>query len=194
MLEPQHTDPDHARQPDTDPQPRGLLYISDVQALRRADAVSFHVHDDNAYIHACLTTWAFAQPRIYTATEQRLFPDGDSHDRRRRIEVTADIVGFDDQGRWHERHLPGAAALTSIHAARLDDVWRSIAAFLHVDDIVALHWRADNTNKIQHAADAGLHADELRIGVHRGGRRWVFLLDVLVSADNTTRMITRTGT
>lgn len=66
----------------------GLLYVSDVQALRRAEAVSFHTGDTSTWIDASLT--AADEGRIYTAKEQRLFPDAEGLGRRRRIEVAAD--------------------------------------------------------------------------------------------------------
>jgi hypothetical protein len=87
--------------------------------------VSFHTGDTSTWTDASLTP---PGERIYTAAEHRLFPDAEGLGRRRRIEVAADIVGYDDQRRWHERHLPGACAFAMIGAARFDDVWRSVAA------------------------------------------------------------------
>jgi hypothetical protein len=181
--EPGHTDPCTS---DTD-QPRGLLYISDVQALRRAEAVVFHASDGIGLIDADLTDLAGNQPRIYTAKEQQLFPDAADRDRRRRIDVAADIAGYDGHRRWHDHRLPGATALATVSGAQFDDVWRSVAAFLRVGDIVRLHWRADN-NTDQLIA-RGLHRDELSILVRRGRRRWTFLLDVSIRPQDT-RMIT----
>src|SRR6266545_3333956 len=169
MAEHRHTEPDHADRSTTHADPVGLLYISDVQALRAADAVAFHTTSDGvAYIDACLSSAGFGEPRIYTARQQRLFPDADRHDRRRRIEVAADIAGFGTQRRWHQHHLPGATAFTLVDTAQLDEVWRSVAAFLRVGDVIRLHWRADNR------ADA-LHA--------------MFLLDVQIRSD-PVRMVT----
>ena len=188
MTDPHRIESDHTHPADRDEAQRGLLYISDVQALQRADRVSFHVENGHGHLDALLTTWPFAEPRIYTPKEQRLFPDGDTVDRRRRIEVDATIVGFDEHRQWHERSLPGTNACHTIHPARLDEVWRSVAAFLRVGDVIAVHWRADaNTD---HLTAAGLHRDELRIGVRRGKRRFEFLLAVSVSTPNT-RMVTR---
>ena len=189
MAEHRQTEPEHTDQPTTHADPVGLLYISDVQALRGADAVSFHTTGDGvARIHACLSSAAFGQPRIYTARQQRLLPDADHRDRRRRIEVAADIAGFDAQRRWHEHHLPGATALTIIDAAQLDEVWRSVATFLRPGDMLRLHWRADSPTDA--LSDPDLHRDELCIAVTRGARRWMFLLDVQVRPD-PVRMITR---
>jgi hypothetical protein len=141
--------------------------------------VSFHTTGDGvADIHACLSSAAFCQPRIYTARQQRLYPDADQRDRRRRIVVAAGICGYDATRRWHEHHLPGATAFTLIDAAQLDEVWRSVAAFLRVGDVIRLHWRADNPADA--LRDPELHRDELRIAVRRGARRWMFLLDVQV--------------
>jgi len=182
-----HTPPEHTCQPDVDPDPRGLLYVSDVQALQLADTVVLHHRDGVGHIDAGLTTWAFAAPRIYTARQQRLFPDADGHDRRRRIKVASDVVGYADNRRWHEHGQAAATALATVHAAGLDDVWRTVAALLRTGDIIGLHWTAGNNSR--GIDEAGLHTDELRLVVHRGRRRWVFLLDVRVGVDNTNRMI-----
>jgi hypothetical protein len=189
---PRQTDPDNTRRPETADDERGLLYISDLQALRRADSVVFHLTGDGtAYIDAHLSTVTHPEPRIFTATEQRLFPDIDGSDRRRRIPVTAGIVGFDDKRRWHEQGLPDATASAMIHVARLDELWRSIAAFLRVGDVVSLHWWASNNNG--YITQAGLHRDELRLVIRRGRRRWAFLVKVELCPDNTARMIRRTS-
>jgi hypothetical protein len=179
----EHTDPTTSH---TDPV--GLLYPSDVQALRAADAVTFHTTGDAAFIDACLSSAAFAAPRIYTARQQQLFPDGERRDRRRRIAVAADIAGFDAQLRWHEHQLPDAAAFTAIDAAQLHEVWRSITTLLRPSDVIRLHWRADDPTDALN--DPELHRDELRLGVTRGARRWLFLLDVHVRPQ-PVRMITR---
>jgi hypothetical protein len=188
MAEYRPTEPEHTDEPSTHTDPVGLLYVSDVQALRGADTVSFHTVDGEAYIHACLSGAVLGQPRVYTPRQQRLFPDAQRRDRRRRIEVAADIAGFDAQRRWHEHHLPGATAFTIIDAAQLDEVWRSLAAFLRVGDVIGLHWRADNPADV--LRDPALHRDELRLAVRRGARWWMFLLDVQVRRD-PARMITR---
>ncbi len=110
MTDPRQTNPDNTQQPETEQDERGLLHISDVQALRRADRICFQVRrDGTAYIDADLTTWAHPEPRIFTATQQRLFPDAHHTDRRRRIHVGATIVGFDRDGRWHEHARPEPA-------------------------------------------------------------------------------------
>jgi hypothetical protein len=168
-----------------DPQP---LARNDVQALKRADAVTFRHHNGHNRVDARLTTWPFTAPRIYTTTEQRLFPDAENVDRQRHVPVDADVAGFDEHRAWHERDLPGIAASVAIPNARLDDVWRSITQFLKAGDVLRLRWRADNnTDQLTHL---GLHRDELRVGVLRGPQTWEFLLAVSV-ADTTHRMVLR---
>jgi hypothetical protein len=188
MSEQRQADPDHADQPV--PEARaGPLDLSDVRALRRADRVSFHHHQGQGYIHADLTTWPPPEPRTYTPRQQRLFPDPDGVDQRRRIEVDTFIVGFDHTRRWHwhERTLPGASAVHIVHSARLDEAWRSIAAFPRAGDVITLHWQADNNTG--HVAAAGPHRDEPRPGVVRGRRRWQFLVDVDVATQNGRMVI-----
>jgi hypothetical protein len=74
--------------------------------------------------------------------------------------------------------LPGATACASIGGAQFHDVWRSVAAFLRVGDVLRLRWLADNTTDQVIAAD--LHRDDLHIEARRGRRLWTFLLDVTV--------------
>ena len=187
----QPSEHDHITLDSGDAEPVGLLYVGDVHALRRAETVAFRSGDGSSWIDAGLFSAPAGTPRVYTATEQRLFPDADALDRRRRIPVVGDIAGFDERQRWHEHHLPTATAYATIGAARLDEVWRSISAFVRVGDMVRLHWRADNTS--DGLVDPEWHRDELSIGIHRGRRRWMFLLDVQIRPD-PARMITRTPT
>ena len=102
--------------------------------------------------------------------------------------MAGDIAGFDDTRRWHEHHLPGAAALSVFEAAQLDEVWRSVTALLRPSDVLRLHWRADDPTDA--LGDPALHRDELRLGVTRGTRRWLFLLAVRVLPE-PVRMVTR---
>ena len=178
-----HTDPATSH-----PDPAGLLCPSDVQALRAADTVTFHTSDTGGFIDASISSAAFATPRIYTRRQQQLFPDGDRLDRRRRITVGGDIAGFDQARRWHEHHLPAATATTTVHAAHLHEVWRSITALLRPADVIELRWRADD--RTDPLSDPVLHRDELRLGVTRGSRGWLFLLDVRVRPE-PARMVTR---
>lgn len=185
----EHRQSEHTEAATSHDGPVGLLYPGDVLALRAADTVTFHTSaGGDAFIDAGLSSAAFAQPRIYTTRQQQLFPDGDRLDRRRRIAVAGAIAGFDDARRWHDHDLPGAAALTVFGAAQLDEVWRSITALLRPSDVLRLHWRADDPTDA--LGEAVLHRDELRLGVTRGARSWLFLLAVHMRPE-PVRMITR---
>ncbi|MEU7874279.1 hypothetical protein [Dactylosporangium sp. NPDC049140] len=173
--------------PTGDADPVSGLDRSDVHALQVANTVLFQTTSTGACIDACLTSAAFTEPRSYETRQQRLFPDGDRLDRRRRIPVAADITGFDTNHRWHAHHLPGTAALTGIDACGLHEVWRTIVDLLRPGDVLRLHWRADATTDA--LTDPDLHRDELRLIVARGQRRWVFLLDVQLRP-HPARMIT----
>ena len=154
-----------------------------MQALRRADTVSLSAADGGGVIDAALTTLAGDAPRIYTAKEQALFPDTCGPNRYRRIEVAADIAGFDTARRWHDHQLPGATATATIDGAQLSEVWRSVAAFVRVGDIVRLRWHADVTT--DQLTSSGLHRDDLLIEIRRGARLWTFLLHVAVRPPGT---------
>jgi len=147
--------------------------------------VVLHAADGVGYIDACLTDSSGDQPRIYTAKQQQLFPDPVGRGRRRRIEVAADIAGYDQQHRWHDHRLPGATA--HAHIGGFDELWRTAAALLRVGDIVRLHWWADN-NTDQLIA-LGLHRDELSFVVRRGKQVSMFLLEVAIRPQ-ATRMVT----
>jgi hypothetical protein len=183
-----HGNPPESDPPDADPEPdpHGLLYLGDVQALRRADTVTIHALDGIASIRATLN--APHGLRIYTAAEQRVFPDGAGYLRHRLITVDADIAGFDPSGRWHERDLKAAATLVIDHAA-LHEVWQTLTALLRIGDVPRLRFRADSAHDGPPAA--GLHRDELHLLVHRGQREWAFLLEVAVRPAST-RMVTPT--
>lgn len=181
-------DPPDADPPDADlePDPHGLLYASDVQALRRADTVTIHAQDGIGSIRATLN--APDGLRIYTASQQRAFPDADGYRRHRLITLDADIAGFDATGHWHEHDLSAAATLVIEHAA-LHEVWQTLTAFLRTGDVPRLRFRADSVQ--DRLAGTGLHRDELHLLVHRGRRPWTLLLEVAVrSAD--TRMVSPT--
>jgi hypothetical protein len=172
------------RDTDLESDPHGLLYACDVQALRRADTVTIHAQDDLGSIRATLTT--SDRLRIYTAAQQRAFPDAAGYRRHRVITLDADIAGFDTTGHWHEHDLPAAATLVIEHAA-LHDVWHTITALLHVGDVRRLRFRADSTH--DPLTGTALHRDELHLLVRRGRHQWMFLLEVAVRPTHT-RMVT----
>jgi hypothetical protein len=169
---------------DLEADPHGQLYASDIQALRRADSITIHAQHGLGGIRATLN--APDGLRIYTAAQQRAFPDAAGHARHRLITVDADIAGFDPAGHWHEHDLPAAAGLVIEHAA-LHDVWPTLAPALHVGDVLRLRFRADRTPDFP--LGAGWHRDELYLLVGRGRHRWTFLLEVTVRCTEQ-RMVT----
>jgi hypothetical protein len=169
--------------------PRGLLFISDVQALRQAEAVTFQASNGVGVIDAWLTTVVGDPLRVYTAKQQQLFPVTAGHGRHRRIEVAADIAGYDSRRVWHDHWLPHTAAVWPLGGAQLEELWRSVAAFLRVGDVLRLRWLADTT--ISQLASVGLHRDDLCVEVRRGKRLWTFLLHVAVRPQQD-RIVTTT--
>lgn len=181
MLPHPGVDPWHT---DLEPDPHGLLYASDLQALRRADTVTIRAQDRLGSIRATLT--ADGGLRIYTASQQRAFPDAAGYRRHRVITLDADIAGFDTTGHWQEHDLRAAATLVIEHAA-LHEVWQSVTALLHVGDILRLRFRADSTH--DPLTGTSLHRDELHLLVRRGRHQLTFLLEVAVRPTDT-RMVT----
>jgi hypothetical protein len=169
---------------DLEPDPHGLLYTGDLQALRRADTVCIRAQDGLGSIRATLS--ADDGLRIYTASQQRAFPDAAGYRRHRLITVDAGIAGFDTTGRWHEHDLPAAATLVIEHAA-LHDVWQTVTAFLHVGDVLQLRFRADSGH--DPLTGTCLHRDELHLLVGRGRHQFTFLTEVTVRPAET-RMVT----
>jgi hypothetical protein len=188
MLDQPQRDPQPCN-PNTDhggPDPHGLVYYSDVQALRRADTITVRAQDGLGSIHATLT--APDGLRIYTTQQQRALPDAAGYQRHRRITLDADIAGFDNHRRWHEQQLPGAAAATVIDHAALHEVWQSIAGFLRPGDVLRLRFRADSSH--DPLSEYRLHRDELHLLVQRGRRQWTFLLEVAVRTGDNRMVIT----
>ncbi|GIF02000.1 hypothetical protein [Paractinoplanes rishiriensis] len=184
--EPERDPPPGIGHTDDGPDPHGLLYYSDVKALRHADTITVRAQDGLGSIQATLT--APDGLRIYTAQQQRAFPEAAGFVRHRRITVDADIAGFDSGRRWHDQ-LPGAAAATVIDTAALNDIWQSIAAFLRTGDVLRLRFRADSSH--DPLSGYPLHRDELYLIIQRRHRRWMFLLDVTVRPSGN-RMVTTT--
>ncbi len=174
----------------------------DIIALGTADGVSFHHGPDGAEIRGYLRTYG-GSLRIYTAREQKLFPRTGNVDGERMsvLPVGSKMTGFNDGGgMWRGEDHPQARAFHTIGSARYDDDWRTVLDLLKTDDVLELHWRADNNTDI--TRNAGLHIDELRLLVHRNGgkhaehgkgRTLSLLLDVSTGRDNSARMIRRHG-
>jgi hypothetical protein len=174
------------------------LTADDITALRKADSVTFHYFRGEGYIRAHLRGGFYATARVYTARQQRLFPIADSYsaDRERRIDVHTSMHGYGTDSN-HGWHLDRGAdsnpeAFYMEHSGQYSPVWMTIANLMRAGDIIRLYWTADNNT--QYVDTAGLHADELRIGIVRNGKI-VHTLSVAhsLTPDNSARMVKRYG-
>ena len=160
------------------------LAAEDVAALRVADAVTFHTFRGRGYVRAHKRVGPGRD--VFTAREQRLYPDPDGRERLR--EIGADYA-------LASAERPGALAATQwaafymIGMAQYVPSWQTIAALLRTGDVLQLAWLADNNS--DNIRDAGLHADELRLHVMRSGRVMTFQIAHSVTPDNSARMIHR---
>ncbi len=168
-------------------------------ALRAADSLSFHTHDGRAFIRAYRERGSGG---VYTAREQRLFPDARDFawSRFREIETNFFASGYGDGSTswstgWGEG-APRLAAYASISGKDYGDgTWPTIAQALRPGDTLSLSWVADNNSDV--IRDAGLHTDRLTLRVTRGygdkRKQYAFHVDERTSLDNSARMIRRNG-
>jgi hypothetical protein len=157
----------------------------DVAALRAADSVTFHTHKGRAFIKAHKRP---APGRdVYSAREQRLYPVTDGTERTREITADHSILGCESG--WAE--LKDAAAFYMIGTAQFSATWPTIAELIRAGDQLQLVWTADNNS--QYITNAGLHADELALGITRGDRTMTLKIGYSVAPDNSARMIDRNG-
>lgn len=170
-----------------------VLTRDDIAALRAADDVTLHVFKGRGCVRARLRGYS-AQPRIYSAREQRLFPDVDAQLdwRTRDVVASHSVVGYSERAsmEWSDRSDPNYYA----YASFVDEaVWRTIAGVMRPGDSVHLSWIADNN--CGNTREVGFHHDELRLLLTgpEGKNRRTFLARVEVGPDNTARMVQRYG-
>lgn len=180
---------------------RVTLSSDDVTALRTADSVTFHYGPASTrYVPTCIRAHARGgyadQPRIWTAREQRLFPEVGNIDTDRMRIVMPDrssmsgYFGESGMSTWHGADRPQAVAYHMMHYA--SDEWLTIANLMRAGDSVRLSWQADNNYDA--LREVGFHADELRLSVHRGESRVMhFLITRSVGPHNSARMIRPDG-
>lgn len=172
----------------------GVLARLDLTALRLADAVTFH-HNASAEggprISLHLESRMSDEPRIFTATQQRVFPTADGRGRQRDIRLESSASGYASGGLpgWSSSDARPLFCFYMIHSAQFSQSWRTVARLLRVGDRLALQWVADNNTET--LIDAGLHNDQLHLYVHRAGDRLVFPIATSVCPDNSARMIRR---
>lgn len=174
------------------------LTRDDIHALKAADGVTFHHSQRHGTRVRLYLRTSAGEPRIWTATEQRLFPmmeDGRAADRYRDLAVESRMGGYRDGGEtsWNGDTHPQAEGYASNLACKFNHDWQTVVGLLRIGDRLVLQWNADNNTET--IREHGLHHDELRVEIRRTGRRrpMSFLIDSRVCADNSARMIRRNG-
>lgn len=163
------------------------LSTEDVAAMRLAEEVSLHHDDGTSLIRLYLRgSWQPQPPRVFTARQQRLFPntrDVGAHERSRTIACEAALSGYDEP-------IMDRSTVSCFWAgSALRDTWRTVTDLVKPGDRVTLHWVAGNNN--EYLTDAELFNDEVLLCVARGKRKLVFAVAHTICADNTARMIAR---
>lgn len=153
---------------------------NDIQALKHADAVTFHhLYDGSSEIRA----HAQLHGDVWSARDQRLFPETSSHDERMRA------IKVESRIRRYEGASSSPTAFHMIHSARVP-MFQTIVSTLREGDKLTLKWVASNNN--QNVRDIGWQRDELYLVVTREGkktREMTYLITVEVGPDNTARMV-----
>jgi hypothetical protein len=176
------------------------LTADDVASLRKADSVTFHYFRGAGVIRTHLRGGYAAPRRIFTARQQRMFPDTDSYsaDRKREINVITTMHGYEDGGitgwRLGDDYSGDCnpSAFHMEHSGQYSPAWLTIATLIHAGDVLHLVWTADNNTG--YARDNGLHMDELTIKIQRNNKIvHTFHVAHSVTPDNSARMVQRYG-
>lgn len=168
------------------------LTRDDVLALKRCTSVTFNHYSGESYLRA--TIRVHGEPAIYTAMEQRLFPQVDSlsgDERRRQIDASGEMYGYTANGStcWDLTTEPKASAFYMDHFVGPDV--RTVFDLLRAGDTLTLKWIGSNNNENTEAIH--WHRDELRMVVARGEKAMVFLIEAQTGPDNSARMVQRYG-
>lgn len=169
------------------------LTNEDVRALKKARGVVFHHNKDEGEMHLVLDTW-HNDDRVWTKTEQVLFPKTNEYNERRRVlEMPSGIRNFDQD---HPTNSDHATCFEYLQSARVTEEWVTAAESLKAGDYLTLRWTASNNAGIHR--EVGYHNDELRLQVDRpmksgGTKRLTFLLSVNCRPNNSARMVRPSG-
>ena len=154
----------------------------DIRAMRMADDVHFHTYQGRSWIAADLQN--YGRQRIYTAVEQRLFPDTQRYagERSRDIAVATqrltDYSGRDGEYQAFASWCPR-------------EVWLTIVAALRPGDVLGFHWVASNNSENMDAVR--FHHDQLRLVAsdpdRKNNRHWIIRDEF--GPDNLARMVRR---
>lgn len=166
------------------------LTAEDVKAIQKADQVVLRHYKGETTIEASLDRRLSDEPRIYTAVEQRLYPDPSqgSAERTRFIPVHGSLASYERDSL--RRGDEGDTGFWMTSSAQYNDVWRTIASLLRPGDDITVAFVGDAASN-GYVKDAHLHADVVRLHVTRKGaqRPLVFEVDTSICADNTARMV-----
>lgn len=164
------------------------LTADDLAALRMATGIVCQTTREGHAIRAILDRSRYTpEPvAIYSAREQRLFPDTRNHarDRERTMVCGARMTAYGDGDvRYGSDHY------TAFHYEQFPRMseWASIAATMRVGDTVTLQWVASNNSEVTRSA--GFVRDELRVSFGSANRARTFLIDVQVGPRNSARMV-----
>ncbi len=172
----------------TDVEQGPVLGVNDLTAMRMADSVVFR-HLNGATTIELFIGSHTGRPRIYTRSEQVLFPEAAHDQRTRLIEVEGTVTSYGEGTSWGRK----AHAVASIQAAQYDHEWATIVRLLKPRDRASLIFRGDEHTNI-YVREAGLHADTLHLVVRRGrNTEMEFLLDEQITPDNSARMVKMGG-
>ncbi|MET0711084.1 MAG: hypothetical protein ABWZ30_01070 [Jiangellaceae bacterium] len=179
----------------------GTISRDDIAAMFASDSMTLHhlpthLHRDGVgHMIRVYLRGGYAEPHIWTAREQRLFPQTHTDtDRMRTILVASSVMGYGQDGEdaWTTAYGDPELDLACFHS--FYDVARrqTIAGILRPGDVLSLFWAADNNTEI--LRDAGLHSDSVNLIVRRGPeKQLVFRVGESVGRDNSARMIRRHG-
>jgi hypothetical protein len=178
----------------------GELTGDDIAAMRAADGLSFHhlrPGDRDGHHVICAYLRNYGDQRIYTAREQRLFPQPHSESERvRSIAVESRAAGYgygsDATTAWTTEYGDATDARAFASVSTMRATIRTMLDLLRIGDVITLQWTADNNT--ENIRQVGFHADYLTLSARRAsGRVLTFHVDSSTGPDNTARMIRRHG-
>lgn len=139
-----------------------MLSKTDLNALRKADRVSFHI---NSIICTKEPTYEekeknpFAQEMRYDIPVKSLFSD------------------------WKEHNV-----FAFVSCAQISMEYQTMVAFLKPGDDIELYWY-ENAWSNQYLKDANLYSDVCYLRIKRNGKLYSFIVDHCACPDNSARMI-----
>lgn len=156
-----------------------MLTREDMRAFRRADSVTFHSSWDGTH-EIRLTLRKYGADRVYSASEQTLFPISEYNERTRSI--TPDSVDMFD-------HDGTSQSYSAFHSLIGSDRIMGLARALKAGQQISLKWIRNNNS--ENINSVGYHCDNLELVVRdeNGKNRVSYLIGYSIGPDNSARMI-----